>query len=408
MAGIEYRPAGEGDIAAFVQAVGTGFGFVPDAEAVRHEGETLEWERTVAAFDEGQVVGTSGSLTFDLAVPGGAHLGAAGVTAVTVRPTHRRRGVLTSMMGRLFDDAIARREALAMLWASESVIYGRFGYGIGTEHEEWTIERRHAAMRHGVKSPGRLRMVDASEARAVWPELWERVRLGRAGMPSRNERRWASRFAETEWQREGMSGAFYVQYEEDGRVDGHAIYRMKEESVDGNAASRARVDELVPATEAAHAALWRMLLDLDLTTTISARQQPGDDALWWMLADPRRLVRRRHDGLWLRILDVAAALSARRYAAEGRLVLEVRDEQVPANARRWLLEGASDGARCEPTDEAPDLVMPVASLGAAYLGNARFEALARSLRLEERAPGALVQADAMFATPRAPWCPEFF
>jgi predicted acetyltransferase len=119
-------------------------------------------------------------------------------------------------------------------------------------------------------------------------------------------------------------------------------------------------------------------------------------------------VRRRHDALWLRLLDAPAALSARRYAIEGRLVIEVLDEQVPSNARRWLLDGSPEGARCEPTDEAPDLVIPVASLGSAYLGNARFEALQRGLRLEERAAGAVARADAMFVTPRAPWCPEFF
>ena len=408
MASIEVRPIEAAEVEAFVETNGTGFGFTPGPEAVAHEGGQLELDRTVCAFDGEQMVGASAALSYDLSLPGGATLPTAGVTAVAVRPTHRRQGVLTSMMTRLLEDAPKRGEPLAMLWASESPIYGRFGYGLAIEEEEWSIAREHAALASSPASPGRMRMVDTNEARAAWPEVWERARATRPGMPSRNERRWAARFTDQSWDRDGMSGFFRTQYEEDGRVDGYVIYRVKSEWVDRAAASVVRVVELVAATEAAHAALWRYALDLDLTVAINAPRQAVDDPLWLMLADPRRLIRRRYDAIWLRILDVSQALSARRYAREGRVVLAVEDPQRPGDVSRFALEGGPAGASCVASDESPDLVLPAGSLAAAYLGNARFSTLARAARVEERRPGALAVADAMFATERAPWCPELF
>jgi predicted acetyltransferase len=147
------------------------------------------------------------------------------------------------------------------------------------------------------------------------------------------------------------------------------------------------------------------VLNIDLTGKIAFGKMAFDDPLWWMLADPRRLKRTAYDAIWLRLLDVPAALSARRYALPGELTVEVEDEFCPWAAGRFTLAASPDGAECKATRKKPDMTVPSASLAACYLGGARFSSLAMAGRAEENKPGALARADAMFAAERAPWCP---
>lgn len=406
---MEIRPITEAEFEPFARSAAASFGYDTPMEAREQVLAVFEMDRTLAVFDGDEIAGTGGIFSFDMTVPGGAAVPTAGVTWISVKPTHRRRGVLRQIMRRQLDDVRERGEPLTALWASESQIYGRFGYGLAAEGAELRIDRRHTELEFAPPPSGRTRLVDREAALAAWPAIYEQVLPTRAGMYTRHRAWWEHRiFRLLDQAPPGFSGQFLVQFEEDGGTPtGYLKYRRKMESEHGAPSGTLLVTELVAATEAAYVGLWRYVFGVDLVTKIEAVHRPLDEPLWWMLHDPRRLVREPHDALWVRILDVPAALSARRYSVEGRLVFEVADEFCPWVAGRYELTGGPAGATCRPVTAEPGIRLGIAELGAVFLGGARFQALARAGRVAGD-PAALCLADAMFAWDPLPWCPEVF
>ena len=402
---IEIRPIGPEELEAFAAAEAAGFGGEVTPDSLEYLRALCELDRTLAAFDQGEIVATTGAYSLSLTVPGAA-LPTAGVDWVAVKPTHRRQGILTDIMRRQLSDVHERGEPLAGLWASESIIYGRFGYGLATEGVHIRIDRTRTALADAPPACGRSRLVSREEALSSWPAVYDRVLPAQPGMVARSEQWWKENvLREADKPRGGYSARFYVQYEEDGRPQGYAWYRIKRERESGFQEGTLLVQELMAATDAAYAALWQYLFGVDLIGTIEAWSRPVDEPLLWMLADPRRLVRRPSDSLWVRIVDVTSALEGRRYAASGRLVLEIRDSLCPWNEGRYELEGGPEGARCLRSDAEPDVVLSAADLGAVYLGGARLQTLRRAGRVQGEWE-KLQQADAMFAWHPLPWCPE--
>jgi predicted acetyltransferase len=250
--------------------------------------------------------------------------------------------------------------------------------------------------------------VDAETARRAWPEAMARAMAGRAGFFPRTKSQWETFHEDDPEQRDGGSAYFHVVYRADGRIDGTATYRVHRHWPERIFANEVRVRELMAVTDEAHRALWHFILGIDLVGEIVADLRPPDDALPAMLADTRRLRRLVQDGMWLRLVDVRAALERRTYATSDSFVLEVRDAFCPWNAGRVRLTVSPEGATCAPTSEDPELVVEASVLASAYLGGARLHALARARGVEERTPGALSRASAAFATPDAPWSPVFF
>jgi len=400
------RPIEPEEFPAFARANGTAFGYEPVPERMEDTMSLLEFDRTLAAFEGEEIVGTTAIFSFDTTTPGGA-LATAGVTWVSVRPTHRRQGILTQIMRRQLSDVHERDEPLASLWASESVIYGRFGYGLATEALDLEIAREHTRLGRTPESCGRCRIVDTEEALRTWPAVYERILAASPGMNSRSETWWKCKTLSTFEFGRPAGTRFLVQYEEDGEPLGYARYRVKGDSQLGIPSGTAIVQELMAATDGAYAALWQYIFGVDLVATIQGHLRRVDEPLLWMLADPRRLVRRRLDSLWLRVLDVPRALEGRRYAAEGKVVLDVRDSFCPWVEGRYELEGAAEGARCRPSTKDADITLSAADLGAALLGGVPLRTLRRAGRVEGDA-SALARADAMFAWDPAPWCPEVF
>ena len=368
-----------------------------------HDPEELrphfDLDRSIAVFDQGNIVGGAHSHRIEMSIPGGTAV-VAGVANIEVQPTHRRQGVMTMMMRHQLRDIHQREEPLAALFASESVIYGRFGYGVGSLYEGWTIERQYNGYARPYESPGRIVFVDPADIPKELPEVFRRSTIDRPGVFQRAPHHWDRDSRAPEHSDGGPGGLFYAAYEDGGRIDGYATYRTRGGVV--------IVNELMSTTKEATAALWRFCFDLDLTNSTEAIKRPLDDPLPWMLADPRRLRRSTRDGVWLRLVDVAAALGLRRYIASGRLVLEVRDEICPWNDGRFELEGSSEGANCRASSSSPDLVLAVPVLASAYLGAVSFSTLAQAGLVEERTPGALLRADRMFAVRYQPWSPHGF
>jgi predicted acetyltransferase len=364
--------------------------------------KTLTRDRFYAAYDDGLPIGTAADFPFTLTVPGG-ELPAGGVTWVAVMPTHRRQGVLTKLMRRELDDLHERGEPLAILWASEAAIYGRFGYGVAAPHFEMEADRARFALREDPGPRGRVRPLALAEAVDPCMQVYDRLRTVTPGFTARPREWWEMyRLADPEHWRRGASPKAVVVIEVDGEPAGYAIYRVKHDWEAGFPKGQVQVVEAL-ATPSAERDLWRFLFGIDLTVRVQSRVDPGSP-LPLMVVDARSLNMRYYEGLWLRIVEVGGALAGRSYASDDSVVLEVRDEFCKWNAGRWRV-GGDDVAR---TNDDADLELNVADLASAYLGAFSFSRLARAERVRELKEGALVRADALFRTQRPPYCPEDF
>lgn len=399
---IEIRPPAEEELRAAMSAaeVAFGTGAIEDEEWER-ERKALPATRALAAFDGDKPVALAGAYAFDLSIPGGA-LPCAGVTWVGVMPTHRRQGILRDLMQRQLEDVHAWQEPIAALWASESSIYGRFGYGQAATAVEARSDRARFALR--AQPRGSVRLVDADEALALFPPVYDRVRARRSGMLSRDERWWKEhKLADPERWRHGASIKFYAAVEVDGAVEGYSYYRVKDEWEDGFAKGEVRVMEALTTSIEAEKALWGFLHGIDLVARVRVYHIDPGSPLPLLVHDPRALNRRVGDGLWLRLVDVDAALRARSYKPGEAVVLEVTDELCPWNAGRYRV--GDDAGR---TDDTADLALDVADLASAYLAGHDFHLLARAGLVDERVDGAAEAATLLFRTDLPPYCPEVF
>jgi predicted acetyltransferase len=382
--------------------IGQYFGAAPDEERLERFSKVLAFERMHAAFEDGEIVGGGGAFTFDMSVPGGS-LPCAGVTVVGVYPTHRRRGVLRTIMDTQLRDVHERGEPIAALWASEETIYGRFGYGLASWAGDVKIRKEWSAFAQPLERRGRARFVTADEGAELFPPVWEALRRQRAGVFARSKDWWALRTLRIP-DEEKANPRRFVALELDGETQGYAVFRSHHGFEGGVSTARLEVLEAIASTPQATAELWRFLLDVDWTATVEASLLPPDHPLFMLLATPRRIAYRMGDGLWVRLVDVGAALSGRSYGADGAVVFDVRDAVCPWNEGRWKLEGGA----ATRTDDAADIACDVGVLGAAYLGAVSFGHLRDGLRLEELVDGAVERADAVFGHRPLPWCPEIF
>jgi predicted acetyltransferase len=342
------------------------------------------------------------------------------VTAVSVLPSHRRRGILTGLMRRQLDDVRDRGEAVAMLFASEAGIYRRFGYGLGSLTAMFSIRQGEGALaREAPSDPGlRIRLAEPQAARDALAKVYDAVLRSRPGMFARDDRWWDTVLDDPEFARHGATPRRCVLAGDETGARGYALYRAQPRwDDDGIPQGKIMVVELMASDPAACAALWADLLTRDLAAEVAAEMRPFDDPLLHLLADPRRARARVGDGVWVRLTEVGTALAQRRYAAPVDVVIEVADEFCPWNAGRWRLTAApaADGpplaglpATCERASGPADLALPVHALAAAYLGGTRLAPLAAAGLISELRPGALAALSAAMSWDPAPWCPLIF
>nr|QLJ97560.1 GNAT family N-acetyltransferase [Micromonospora carbonacea] len=372
------------------------------SESRAAEQSVFEPERSLVIRDGAELVASAGAYTRELTVPG-AGVPAAHVTMVAVLPTHRRRGLLTRLMRRqLREVRDAGREPVAVLWASEGRIYPRFGYGLAAQQLTVDCATTELRLPAPTSAEGRLRLDRPAARRAELARLYDRQRAERPGWSDRDDRWWRYVLGDPPGERDGATELRVLLHEApDGGVDGYALWRTRRGRDAAGPHGVTLVEELVAENATAALALWRLLLSVDLTRRLFY-QGPVDDPLPRLVDEPRRLETRVADALWLRVVDVPAALAARRYAATVDVVVEVTDELLPENAGRWRLTGGPDGARCVPADAPADLACDVRALGELYLGGVGLTALADAGRVAELRPGALAAAGPAFSWHRAP------
>jgi predicted acetyltransferase len=366
----------------------------------------LPLERMHAAFDGTRAVGGAGEFEFHFSIPGGT-VPCAGVTVVGVYPTYRRRGVLTAMMRAQLRAAHERGDPIAALWASDERIYGRYGYGLASLVGQVDLLSADSAFVHPLGDEVAIRYVESQDMQALADPVWSALLDERPGMFVRTADWWDTRITSDipAWRPPGTGAKRFVVAEVDGRVEGYAIYRHGPKYENGESQGRIRANEVLATSLRATRTLWRYLLDMEWVEGVTASLLPVDHPLFLFLARPRRLRFRVGDGVWMRLVDVRAALSARSYVADGRIVIDVVDDFCRWNNGRWRLEdGEAKKTRTVPAELACD----VSALGSVYLGGFTFGQLVRAGRVEELEPGAAARADAMFRSEHAPWCPEIF
>ena len=401
---VEIRPAAAEEFPAVIGPIFHYFGRPPSPDFAQAVESLVPPDRIHAAFDDGSVVGSATTFPFETSIPGG-FVRAAGVTLVGVLPTHRRRGILRSLMRAQLDDIHERGEPMAYLWASEDALYGRYGYGVASFSGNVELRRDHAAFYREFEPAGTMRLVSVDDAIEPFSAIQRRAAAQHPGMFIRTPEWWRNkRLADPEWGRDGGGDMVRALLELDGRPAGYALYRLHFSIERGIPNGFTSVIEAVGDSPQATRELWRFLLSIDWMDRVRAGLLPLDHELFLLLREPRRLTFNQRDGLWVRLVDLEAALNARRYKPGEPVIVEVADELCPWNGGTWELgpEGASRSGR------EPELRLDVSALGSAYLGGFTFGELARAERIEELADGALDQADALFRADRYPWCPEIF
>jgi predicted acetyltransferase len=395
---IELRYVEGEELAGYARAHSLAFNNRMTEERIARLMPVLTAHRCLAAFDGGRIVGTSIDMPLDLTVPGGKQARAVGLTWVGVVPTARRRGVLRAMVDRQLDDAREQGVPLAALFSSETTIYGRFGFGPATERmTRASIETSHGAFHRSISDDGSLEMIEEAEPLELLREVHEQARAQRPGDVSRHPADWEDLMFH-------IGACFKVLHRDaEGKPDGYAVYDVERRWEDEVPRHVADVRELITVTDAAHRALWRFLLDLDLVGEVRVTNRPLDEPIRWLLREHRHfMVQHVSDGMWLAPLDAATALTERGYLSDGAIRLEV------AGAGRFELEAAGGDARCEPTTAPADIELPVSALGSLYLGGVSAETLLAAARLRELTPGAAARAAELFRAERAPWCSTEF
>jgi predicted acetyltransferase len=399
---LEIRSIRPDEFEAYSQAISAAFSSSMTAEYLEDDLSVAEHDRQFAAFEGVEIVGGASAVTFRMTVPGGGSVATGGVPRVGVMPTHRRRGVNTALFRAQLDDMRARGEPISALHVSEAGIYRSFGYGQSSFLGELSVETARSSFVADHRPTGRVRMLRHDDAVPRMREVYDVVVPTRPGMLELNDAWFSWRFSEAEDDKE--MPAFYAIHETSGKPDAFAAYHVKQDWPGDIPRSELTVRELMATTPQANADMWRFVFDIDLMHTIRASHRPADDPLLWLVAEPRRLNFLLRDGVWLRLVDVPAALTARAYAEDGRVVLDVADAFCRWNDGRYALRVTGGEATCVPTEDPPDLSCRVNELASAYLGGVAFAQLALAGRVVERSVGGLARADALFRSEPAPWC----
>lgn len=399
---IEIRTIAAGEFDGYMRMFEDAFSGVIREDEVEIERTVMEFDRCLVAIDDDAFVGGSTAVSMTMAVPGGGDASVAGITGVAVKPTHRRRGINTALMRRQLDDVHERGESLAALHASEGGIYGRFGFGIGTFNASIEVDASRTAFVRGYQPSGRVQLLARDAALPLIRQVYDRARELRPGGIALDDRWFAWLFFVGK--RDEDEPPFWaVHVSDEGEPDAYAVYKVKHAWPGSVPSNELSLEFLVSTTPQSRADMWRYVFDIDLVQRVEARSLPADEPLLHLVQEPRRLRLTLKDGIWMRLVDVPAALETRRYRADGRIVFEVRDRFCEWNDGRFALEVEGDEAACSPTSEAPEIACSVNDLGAVYLGGSTFSQLVRAGFVTEEREGALRMVDEIFAADIAPW-----
>ena len=395
---IEYRKYTRDEFASVMKTSARAFHEYRSEIDIEARINLFDPDRSFVAHDGKFMVGTTRSYALDMFIPGGI-CPIAAVAGVTVQPTHRRKGINSKMMKLQLKDIHGRNEPLAVLQATESLIYGRYGYGMASFEHNLEIEKVHSAYGESHIPEGQMYYCEEDEARLIFPGIFDRATNNRVGMVTRNQEWWNLRFLGpflTGFGHNGDGRTRYARYECNGANEGYVRYKVEGKVL--------YVIELISVTQDAYKSLWRFCLDMDLIDVIKADHRAVDEELKWIIADPRRLIEHTSDRSWVRLVDVKDALGRRKYSTDDSIIFAVEDSFLPWNNVTLQLSSSEGETACESTNKSPDIALGVSELGAVYLGGVNFSTLVHAGRVQELTNGAIERANLMFTTARKPWC----
>ena len=399
------RPVTPEEFDSFVDLLEMGAGRGPTASARENARGAYPIDRTWGMFDGGRLVGGTASDVLELTVPGGATPAASRPTLAAIAPTSRGRGLATALLAHQLVDFFGRGEHLAVAATSVPGLVDRLGYAAADRAVEIEIELAYVQPTESPQANITLRAISLEEAAGLLPHIFDRHRRGQPGQVARTPAFWTLWWKDLDLYRTSPGPRFFVLAEdENGLAQGYLSYRLATGDLRDAPVAAMIVEDLIAVSAAGGRALWRFCLDFDQARVVRARNVPVDDPLRWLLRDTRGLrVTRTRDFLWLRIVDVDAALAARTYGLDDRLVIEVHDDILRENTGAHALDAGIDGASCSGVSTKADLVMGIADLSAVYLGGTTVNTLVRAGRVEERVAGTARRADEVFASRPAPW-----
>jgi predicted acetyltransferase len=395
------------DLERFLSVLELAAGRAPTPDVIDDERRRYERCERLAAFDGERIVGGTGFDVVELTLPGKSVAQAARIMLTAVLPTHRRRGLVRALWTRQLHDIRRLGVPLAIFTTSGPGIYTRFGYSPATRAVSVTLDTRRVTLAPTARErqPLTMRLLERNEIATIVEDVFARHRLCQPGQVSRPRSFWNLWLADRAMYREDRSERFVAAaFDSDGAAQGYVSYRLTYGALREEPVRVLHIEELVPATDDARRVLWRFCVDFDQATAIRVDNVAADDPLCWMLDDPRAFhIVGVSDFLWLRLVDVTTALTARRYGTADSFVIDVNDDVLPENAGRYRLDGDEHGGSCERTDAHPDLVLDVRALAAVYLGGATVRSLECAGTVSATDASTVRRADAFFASTPGPW-----
>lgn len=366
--------------------------------------ERVEIDRLIAAIDDetNSIVGTGGADSFNLTIPGLKSIKMGGIAYMTTSITHRRRGIWTELMNYLHDDAVNRGEIITGLWASQSNLYRRFGYGIGTLSERWNIKSRFTSIKSRSNPDFFVDFVEQADALEIFPSIYESFRKKNVGMINRSRGRWRYEIHQT---KKGRNPVFYLMCSRNGKPDGYLIYKTVS-SGDMEMGSIEVIEELSLSVESSlH--LWSLVVDSDLTNNIIADNRPRQDPLLWYFTNPRSVTREIKDGVWYKLINVKKCLEMRAYSMEDSKTIKVLDPINLEDFNNFRIESTSSRVDVYHSNSEPDIEIYSSDLASVFMGATTFSLLHQTGRLRTKSSSVIERLDVMFGTGNA-WCPHYF
>ena len=395
----EIRSISGEEFGAFSETSARAFGFDQDARYLNMKKSYFDFDRTLAVIHKNGIIGGCVSSQYLLNIPG-TQAKVAAVADVSVLPNHRRKGLLTKMMRTQLTNIYERDELFAALWAEESPIYGRFGYGIASIHEDWILHRQNNEFNINVPGNGTIEYINSSKITELLPIIYEKATFDVPAVIRRPELYWKVIAEDFESKRNNESKMQHVIYRQGNEINGYVSYRTVPEGIS--------IHELMGTDLNSTVGLWRFCLDMDLRLKSQIYRRPLDDILPMLLTDPGKLSRTIKEGLWLRLVNIEKALELRKYSLDTRLVLKVIDSFCEWNDQTFELQTSDNGNKCSPSNLKADICITASDLASVYLGAIKFSTLLKSGRIQLETDNAIHKADMMFSYKHAPWSPFYF
>lgn len=418
---VKIIPVDKSNIFNWRKSVRTVFGDIPDDDVVKRMVRDRfmidfdNWnepsDRLLGAMDTktGQIVGTGGADQYVLTVPGGNTIGMAGIMGMGTLPTHKRKGIFSSVINKLHSQAKERGDVIAGLWASQSLLYTRFGYGLSTLREDWTINTNHTKLLKQKKESIRFELVDKEKALIEIPKIYDTFRKCQNGATDRTEGYWNYILYEDDsakYNKSGNCGFFFVLAYKDNKPSGYAIYNFNKESGVAHEDDKGTLDvqEIISTDKETNIALWHYIFGIELVEEIKINQRAPGDPLYLMLENPRKLKRETIDGLWVRIVDPIKMLEKRKYNSEGNITICIAGQNQKDIEGTYSIETDGTNTEVKKVNKKPDISMKASDLSSIYFGAVSPGEYFQAGNLEIENQNSLIELSKMFFVQQAPWC----